>query len=294
MKRAGWWAICAGMALFLLLMGWENLGRAEEKIQAYFLNVGKADAILLRLDGQDYLVDTGSKDSYDQMEDALQMLGVERLSGVLITHTDKDHAGGLKKLLKSDIAVERVYAGKLYSEKSSEDHPAYSAAEKKDVPFTWLSAGDQLQAGRCVWEILGPLTLDAEDENNNSLVVNVRTPEGNFLLTGDMTQTEEEELLDAGVIPQATVLKAGHHGRDDATGKRLVAAVRPQWAVISTSSEDRPDTPAAKVMETLALFGVKTAVTQDTQVGILIELEKQNAVVWRVDWDGKHPMEKDA
>ena len=141
---------------------------------------------------------------------------------------------------------------------------------------------------------MGPLTLDAEDENNNSLVVNVRTPEGNFLLTGDMTQTEEEELLDAGVIPQATVLKAGHHGRDDATGKRLVAAVRPQWAVISTSSEERPDTPAAKVMETLALFGVKTAVTQDTQVGILIELEKQNAVVWRVDWDGKHPMEKDA
>ena len=256
--------------------------------------MGKADAILLRLEGQDYLVDTGSKDSYDQLEDALQMLGVERLSGVLITHTDKDHAGGLKKLLKSDITVERVYAGKLHSEKSSEDHPAYSATEKKNVPFTWLSAGDHLQTGRCVWEILGPLTLDAEDENNNSLVVNVRTPEGNFLLTGDMTQTEEEELLDAGVIPQATVLKAGHHGRDDATGKRLVAAVRPQWAVISTSSEERPDTPAAKVMETLALFGVKTAVTQDTQVGILIELEKQNAVVWRVDWDGKHPMEKDA
>ena len=292
MKRACRWAVCVGMALFLLLAGWKSPGKAEEKIQAYFLNVGKADAILLRLDGQDYLVDTGSKDSYDQLEDALQMLGVERLSGVLITHTDKDHAGGLKKLLKSDITVERVYAGKLHSEKSSEDHPAYSAPEKKNVPFTWISAGDQLQTGRCVWEILGPLTLDAEDENNNSLVANVRTPEGNFLLTGDMTQTEEEELLDAGVIPQATVLKAGHHGRDDATGKRLVAAVRPQWAVISTSSEERTDTPAAKVMETLALFGVKTAVTQDTQVGIFIELEKQNAVVWRVDWDGKHPLEK--
>lgn len=123
MKRACRWAVCVGMALFLLLAGWKSPGKAEEKIQAYFLNVGKADAILLRLDGQDYLVDTGSKDSYDQLEDALQMLGVERLSGVLITHTDKDHAGGLKKLLKSDITVERVYAGKLHSEKSSEDHP---------------------------------------------------------------------------------------------------------------------------------------------------------------------------
>ena len=70
--------------------------------------MGKADAILLRLNGQDYLVDTGSKESYDQMEDALRMLGVGRLAGVIITHTDKDHVGGLKKLLKSEIDVERV------------------------------------------------------------------------------------------------------------------------------------------------------------------------------------------
>ena len=291
MKRVCRWAVCVGMALFLLLAGWKSPGKAEEKIQAYFLNVGKADAILLRLDGQDYLVDTGSKDSYGQMEDALRMLGVDRLEGVIITHTDKDHVGGLKKLLKSEIDVERVYAGKLHSEKSDEDHPAYSAAEKRDVPFTWLGAGEKIQAGECAMDILGPLTRDEEDENNNSLVVNVRTPEGNILLAGDMTQTEEEELLDAGTIPQAKVLKVGHHGRDDATGRRLVAAVRPQWAVISTSSQERPDTPAAQVMETLALFQVKTAVTQDAQVGVLVELEEQNVAVWRVDWDGKHPIE---
>lgn len=293
MKRACRWVVCVGMALFFLLTGWKSPGKAEERIQAYFLNVGKADAILLRLDGQDYLVDTGSKDSYGQMEDALRMLGVERLAGVMITHTDKDHTGGLKKLLKSEIVVERVYAGKLHSEKSDEDHPAYSAAEKRDVPFTWLGAGEQMQIGRCVLDILGPLTRDEEDENNNSLVVNVRTPEGNLLLTGDMTQTEEEELLDAGAIPQATVLKVGHHGRDDATGKRLVAAVRPQWAVISTSSAERPDTPSAQVMETLALFQVKTAVTQEAQVGVLMELEEQNVTVWRVDRDGKHPVENE-
>ena len=44
-------------------------------------------------------------------------------------------------------------------------------------------------------------------------------------------------------------------------------------------------------METLALFQVKTAVTQDAQVGVLVELEEQNVAVWRVDWDGKHPIE---
>lgn len=290
MKRTGRWAVCLMIALLFWIAC--PAGNAEDQIQAYFLNVGKADAILLRLNGQDYLVDTGSKESYDQMEDALRMLGVDRLAGVIITHTDKDHVGGLKKLLKSEIDVERVYAGKLHSEKSDEDHPAYSAAEKRNVPFTWLGAGEKIQVGECVMDILGPLSLDAEDENNNSLVLNVETPEGNFLLAGDMTQMEEEELLNAGVIPRAAVLKVGHHGRDDATGKALVAAVRPQWAVISTSSQERPDTPAAQVTETLKLFQVKTAVTQEAQVGILAELENQTATVWRVDWDGKHPLEK--
>ena len=176
MKRTGRWAVC----LLIALLFWIACpaGNAEDQIQAYFLNVGKADAILLRLNGQDYLVDTGSKESYDQMEDALRMLGVDRLAGVIITHTDKDHVGGLKKLLKSEIDVERVYAGKLHSEKSDEDHPAYSAAEKRNVSFTWLGAGEKIQAGECVMDILGPLTLDTEDENNNSLVLNVETPEG--------------------------------------------------------------------------------------------------------------------
>ena len=108
MKRTGRWAVCLMIALLFWIAC--PAGNAEDQIQTYFLNVGKADAILLRLNGQDYLVDTGSKESYDQMEDALRMLGVDRLAGVIITHTDKDHVGGLKKLLKSEIDVERVYA----------------------------------------------------------------------------------------------------------------------------------------------------------------------------------------
>ena len=116
------------LAAVLLLAG--ACARAEETVQALFINVGKADAALFLLGDQRFLVDTGTKDSYDQLERVLEAYGVQRLDGVLITHTDKDHVGGLKKLLKSDIAVDRVYAGTLHSEKSLEDHPVYEAAEK--------------------------------------------------------------------------------------------------------------------------------------------------------------------
>ena len=271
--------------LLALLLTLGACARAETEVSALFINVGKADAALFFLDDQRFLVDTGTKDSYDQLERVLEAYGVQRLDGVLITHTDKDHVGGLKKLLKSGIAVDALYAGTLHSEKSLEDHPVYEAAEKYDVPLTWLSAGDVIDLGNgCTFQVLGPLSQDDEDENNNSLVLRLLTPQGDMLLTGDMELEEENELIEAGLISQAAVLKVAHHGRDDTTSRQFALLVRPQWAVISTSTAERPDTPSAKVLSYLRDARASVAVTQEAQVGILITLEGGQASAEAINW----------
>lgn len=271
--------------LLALLLTLGACARAETEVSALFINVGKADAALYLLGDQRFLIDTGTKDSYDQLERVLEAYGVQRLDGVLITHTDKDHVGGLKKLLKSGIAVDALYAGTLHSEKSLEDHPVYEAAEKYDVPLTWLSAGDVIDLGNgCTFQVLGPLSQDDEDENNNSLVFRLLTPQGDMLLTGDMELEEENELIEAGLISQAAVLKVAHHGRDDTTSRQFALLVRPQWAVISTSTAERPDTPSAKVLSYLRDARASVAVTQEAQVGILITLEGGQASAEAINW----------
>ena len=271
--------------LLALLLTLGACARAETEVSALFINVGKADAALYLLGDQRFLIDTGTKDSYDQLERVLEAYGVQRLDGVLITHTDKDHVGGLKKLLKSGIAVDALYAGTLHSEKSLEDHPVYEAAEKYDVPLTWLSAGDVIDLGNgCTFQVLGPLSQDDEDENNNSLVLRLLTPQGDMLLTGDMELEEENELIETGLISQAAVLKVAHHGRDDTTSRQFALLVRPQWAVISTSTAERPDTPSAKVLSYLRDARASVAVTQEAQVGILITLEGGQASAEAINW----------
>ena len=252
------------LAAVLLLAG--ACARAEETVQALFINVGKADAALFLLGDERFLVDTGTRDSYDQLERVLTAYGVTQLSGVVITHTDKDHVGGLKKLLKSDIAVDRVYAGTLHSEKSLEDHPVYEAADG------------------CAFHVLGPLSRDEEEENNHSLVLRLTTPQGDMLLTGDMELAEESELIEAGLIHQAAVLKVAHHGNEDATGWQFVLLARPQWAVISTSSVEKPETPSSKVLSRLKDVKANVAVTQDAEVGILVTLEDGQAAAEAVNW----------
>lgn len=256
---------------------------ADGDIRALFINVQKADAALLFLGEQRFLVDTGAKDSYPALKAALSLYGVTRLDGVIITHLHNDHVGGLKKLLKSDVAVERLYAGTLRADAYEGQDTVERLAADRDIPLTRLQAGDSLSAGDSVFHVLGPLNRDAENENNNSLVLNLETPQGNLLLAGDMELEEEAELLDGGLIPQAAVFKVGHHGEDDATSKRLVTVVKPQWAVISTSTAEEPDTLDSKVVSRLWDVKAGVAVTQNGTVGILVTLRDGRATAEQID-----------
>lgn len=259
---------------------------AQTDVQALFINIGKGDAALLFLGEARYLVDAGHKKHAEQLIRVLDAYDIRRLDGVIITHTDKDHAGGLKNLLKSGMQVDRLYAGTLHSEKSMDDHPVYEAAEKYGVPLTWLSAGDAVDAGGgCLFQVLGPLSLDKEKENNNSLVIRLTTPQGDMLLTGDMELPEEAELMNAGLIAQAPVLKVPNHGEDDATSQQFALLARPEWAIISTNTDEEPDTPDDKIISRLWKAGANIAVTQDAQVGILITMrDGKVADAQQINW----------
>ena len=252
---------------------------------ALFINVGRADAALFFLANGAYLVDTGSSDSYDALARALETYHVTRLRAVFVTHTDKDHVGGLKKLLKSDVTVEQVYAPAFFCDTTEEKHPARKQAEKRSVPFAWLSAGDVVQAGEGTsFTVLGPLRRDEYDEDNNSLVLLLKTPEGDMLLAADMKQSAEIDLLAANAVPQAAVLKVGRHGKDDASSYAFLNAVRPQLAIISTNTVEDGKTASWKVLALLERVGALTALTQDASCGVLVTLSGGTASAQAADY----------
>ena len=125
--------------------------------------------------------------------------------------------------------------------------------------------------------VLGPLSQNTENENNNSLVLYVETPDGTMLLAADMKQEQEYELLQAGVVPPANVLKVGHHGDSGASSDWFVRTVQPELAVISTSTKEEYDTPAASVLKRFGLYDTVTVVSQDFTYGVLVTLHEGRA-----------------
>lgn len=263
--------IILSLALSLLPL-FSGLSDEAPALSLLAINVRKADALLLHCGNSAYLIDAGSKDSSETLLSVLREEGVTRLDGVILTHTHADHVGGLKALVQSEISVGSVYAPKFYTLKKEDGkHPVEKALKKTNHTVTWLEAGDTLPLSGGTLTVLGPLEK-SETENCNSLVLLAEGGGGRILLTGDMEFPEEDSLLKAGQIPQADVIKIGNHGEGDATSAQLLTTVQPKLAVISTNTDDEPDTPDPRVLKLLNDQNIPYLLTQDAETGVLITL----------------------
>jgi len=266
--------ICILFLLTAVALAESPYAKADTPLTLFAVNVGKGDALLLNCGSDTYLIDAGLQEHWGELSCALEMLQVSHLTGVILTHTDKDHAGGLLPLATSSIQVDAWYASAHYADiKKESKHPAVEAAALRGEKVTFLKAGDELPLGTGRLLAVGPITA-SETENCNSLVLVAEAAGGRMLLAGDMEFPEEKELLRSGAIPRCQVLKVGNHAEGDATSEALLNVVRPEIAVISTNSAEEPDTPDVRVLALLASSGAKIYQTQDAKSGVLVTIDQ--------------------
>ncbi|QWT16974.1 DNA internalization-related competence protein ComEC/Rec2 [Collinsella sp. zg1085] len=203
------------------------------------LQIGQGDSILIRDHDQAILVDAGVDDKAAQ---ALARQHVTHLDAVVITHWDKDHWGGLPKILQT-VSVDMLYV-------------ARGATAHTPLPIRWawrhhiaeLIRGDKLSIGSFKAEVIWPISKTDGEENASSVCMVVSyTHEKNrlrVLLTGD---TElEQELKYAQSVGDIDVLKIGHHGSKVSTSKELLDILTPELAVASAGKHNRYGHPSQK------------------------------------------------
>ena len=260
-------------------------GTAQAQVELFAVNVGKGDALIVRAGDYTCLIDTGKEKAQEQLEVALKGLGGEALDAVFSTHTDKDHVGGLKWLRESGVEIRAIYASRYCPNTTEKKHPAVKAAKKLDLEVQWLGAGDSVPLGDsgAVFQVLAPAMEIPGDEDENSLVMMLDSPDGRILLTGDMEHMEEAALLTSGADLRCDVLKVANHGDSDATSAALIAACAPSVALISTSSEEKPGTPDPGIVRNLQGIGCAVCVTQDASLGVRVTLDGGRVAVENVN-----------
>lgn len=220
-----------------------------------WLDVGQGDAAVIQCGGQSMLIDGGKPEKSSYIYAWLQQHGLSYLDVIVATHVDEDHIGGLSGALNYASVGTAYCPVTTGTTETFQSFVKYLAQRGKQI--TVPTAGETFALGGAQVQILGPLHR-AEDSNDNSIVLKVSFGATSFLFTGDAERAEEQDLLNAGVNLQSTVLKVGHHGSDTSTSYPFLRAVAPQYAVISVGAGNSYGHPTEAVLSRLRDAGVTT------------------------------------
>lgn len=172
----------------------------------------------------------------------LQWRGVERVDRLVVSHADKDHAGGMPGLLAA-IPVGEIHSGE----------PAELGRE--DVLS--CRAGEHWRWDGVDFRFLHPNDADWKAGNNRSCVLKIENASGSVLLTGDAGRSVEQDLVNnQGAVLASTVLVAGHHGSNTSTSALFLAAVRPDYLLFSAGYHNRYGFPRPEVKRRAEEYGV--------------------------------------
>ncbi len=248
-KQPAVFGCCAAMGLCLaLLLSWTEPMTDDCRMTA--LDVGQGQCILLQSQGRNYLVDCGGDSdalAANRAANYLLSQGISRLDGIIVTHFDRDHAGGVALLLT------RIEADALYLPEPVSDDSICQTLYAAATPVYSVDSIQEISFEKAKITLIPSMIGNADNESG--LCILFQREKCDILITGDRSAYGERELMRAVSLPQLDVLVVGHHGSAHSTCQELLAQTTPDIAVISVGADNHFGHPAQEVLDRLEEYG---------------------------------------
>ncbi len=247
---------------FILVFSSNKAYAADGTLKVHYIDVGQADSILLELPNDEVmLIDGGTYDMGETVINYLEEQGITKIDYLINTHPHGDHVGGLISVVGGgNFEIENIYMTSAFQ------------AVPRFIEFTELldsmriepvitNAGDILidetvNGKKLKVKCIGPLKLDDENFNNDSIVLRLEYGKTSYLFMGDAEEEEENDLLKSEEDLSCDVYKVGHHGSNTSTTQKFLNTVKPKSAVITAdASENSSGLPAEAVLTRLEKSG---------------------------------------
>lgn len=245
--------------------------RFNNSFEAAFLDVGQGDGIFIRTpDGVTILVDCGSSDNkqlYDYtLKPFLLSYGVDKIDYVIITHCDSDHISGIKELLTEN----EIKTGTLLMPSTTLCDEAYTKlwelGEAAGAQVKTIYDKTAITTAKTVITCLYPDFLcDVTERNAYSTVLSVEYNDFKMLLTGDISETQEQKILN-NIIEYAPydILKAAHHGSEYSNSAEFLSAASPECVVISCGKDNSYGHPHKEALNRFREAGAEVLRTDES------------------------------
>jgi competence protein ComEC len=221
-------------------------------------DVGQGDALAIRTGRKSAIVvDTGPAPT--AIRGCLDRLGITRVPLLIITHFHADHVDGLIGVVRNR-RVSQLWVSPLVPS-GPLAAIVQQHAMQRGIPMDEPLPGTRAKVGEAELQVLGPVNHvtagrdESSEENDNSLVIMVKTSGLRLLLTGDVEPPGQRAILSAGLDLQADVIKIPHHGsaRQDPA---FIAATHARLAIASAGADNDYGHPAPRTVQLVRSLGM--------------------------------------
>lgn len=254
--------IALGVLLTATIAVWAALFRAERGVLTVaFLDVGQGDSIYIETpSGRQALIDGGADAHVLSALGSVMPWHDRSIDLVLATHPDKDHVGGLAAVIDKYDVSHVVWNGAEHDTKTYQNFlDAVAEEETRGAEMIVARRGQRFALDTGVFlDILFPdHDPNGWETNDGSIVLILTSGNNRFLLTGDAPQSVEKYLvgIDGTHLP-ADVLKLGHHGSKTSSAEIFLAAVSPEYAVVSAGKDNQYGHPHQEVIDRVKNMGI--------------------------------------
>jgi competence protein ComEC len=219
-------------------------------------DVGQGSAVLIETKNRRLLFDLGPSYGPDSNAGSaviaphLRARGFKGVDGLILSHFDADHMGGLRGVLSS-MSVGWIASSVPQSENIWSGSPSDSVASKR---FFACNRGDVWEWDGVRFEFMHPdaksnRTLGAKS-NSTSCVLKVSAAGVRALLTADIEANDERKILKKSRISdlQADVLFVPNHGSKTSSSDAFIEAVSPKMAIFQLGFRNRFKYPDLNVL----------------------------------------------
>lgn len=215
-------------------------------LEVYFLDVGQADSILIKLEDEYMLIDAGNNEDGVKLVNYFNELGIKEFKYVFGTHPHEDHIGGMDDII-NNFKIDNYYMpDKITTTKTFED--VLDALINNNLQYTILEKGDEFNLSSANFKVIYAGD-ETNDINDSSIVLKLTYGNNSFLLTGDATSNVEKTLLNYNI--KSDVLKVAHHGSNYSSTDEFLDVVSPKYAVISVGKNNSYNHPSNSTLKKL-------------------------------------------
>ena len=252
----GWPRRWVGVVGWLPLLAGLPTSPVPGQFSVIAFDVGQGMALLIETSGHRLLYDSGPIYSAESnggnrvIVPYLKARGIAWLDGMVITHSDVDHAGGA-------IAVMQAVSVGWVSSSLAAGHPITLAARA----HSRCTAGQRWIWDGVLFEMLQPAPASYENAqlkpNARGCTLRISAAGHAMLLAADIEAAQEAALVLASpALLHADVLLAPHHGSGTSSTQAFLEAVQPSIAIFQVGYRNRYRHPKVAVYERYAELGI--------------------------------------